>query len=125
MLSSEELWRRVHVAFEPHRKLPGDIDAQAALERVAKKCLGLAETKPFNVSNSSIREEMMTAEMLDHLIVYHSRTAPLRDGGLLVILRYGGHNVVIDGNNRVNLWRAQKKPGPFHAIVIEPNENAA
>jgi len=59
------------------------------------------------------------------LMVYHSRTTPQRDGGSLVILRYCGRNVVIDGNNRVNLWRAQKKPGPFHAIVIEPNENAA
>jgi len=51
--------------------------------------------------------------------------SPLRDGGPLVLLEVGGRRVVIDGNNRINLWRAERAPGPFEALVIVPNENAA
>jgi len=43
----------------------------------------------------------------------------------LVLLEVGGRRVVIDGNNRINLWRAERAPGPFEALVIVPNENAA
>ncbi len=60
MGNSGELWRRIHAAFDAHRQAT-DKDAQAALERIAANCLGLASPKPFNRSNSLVREEMMSA----------------------------------------------------------------
>ncbi len=123
MGNSGELWRRIHAAFDAHRQAT-DKDAQAALERIAAKCLGLASPKPFNRSNSLVREEMMSAALLNDLVRYHERTRPLRPCGPIVVLLHQGRRVVIDGNNRVNMWLAQNAPGPFYAIVIEPSENA-
>src|SRR6266850_7625354 len=115
-----QLWRRIHAAFEAHRK-PTDKNAQAALERVAVKCLGLANRQAFNASNCSVREAQLGRQSLLALKVYHERSRPVRGGGTIVLIFYGGSYVVLDGNNRVNQWRAQNAPGPFDAIIIEPN----
>ena len=114
---------KVHRAFEPHAKR--DPSPQDALERIAQKCLGLEQRHPFNSGNCSVRVESLTPNDLGSLVVYHTRSRPLRDGGPLVLLEVGGRRVVIDGNNRINLWRAERAPGPFEALVIVPNENAA
>lgn len=123
MSGSSELWQRVYAAFERHSHK--DPSTHAGLERIAKKCLGLAETKPFNPTNCAIRSERLLAEQLVPLVRYHARMNPRRDGGAIVVLEYQGHAFVIDGNNRVNKWVADKQPGPFEAIVITPHEDAA
>jgi hypothetical protein len=118
------LWQRIHAAFEGHRKRT-DPTAQAALERIAEKCLGLPGRQSFNASNCLVREVELLPQELSDLRVYHSRDRPARDGGDIVLIRYQGCLVVLDGNNRVNRWRTQSVPGPFKAIVIEPSGDGA
>jgi hypothetical protein len=123
MSDSPELWRRVHAAFEGHSR--NDPSTQAGLERIAKKCLGLTERRPFNQTNCTIRAEVFHPEQLASLVRYHDRTKPQREGQAIVVLEYQGRRFVIDGNNRVNKWVAEKRLEPFEAIVIAANEGAA
>ena len=125
MSPDERIWSRILVAFEAHRKRGVDADAQAALERVAAKCLNSAEPIRLNPSNCSVREESLSSAALRDLIVYHPRKSPQWSQGPIVILAARSCRVVIDGNNRVNLWLAEQAPGPFEAIVIVPNDVAA
>lgn len=118
MKSASELWKVVYASFEYHRK-PGDESAQAALDRIAKKCLGLNERKSFNPGNCSVCEVILTADELQSIEVYHSRNQPMRMEGPIVILVYGGIPYVIEGNTRINAWRANKYNGPFSAILLE------
>jgi hypothetical protein len=120
-----ELWNRIHRAFDISALARGDSSPQHALERIAQKCLGLAQRSPFNSTNCSVRSEMLTSNDLGSLVLFHAKDRPARDGGPLVLLEFGGRRVVIDGNNRVNLWRTKQAPGPFEALIIVPNENAA
>ena len=125
MSPNERLWSRILAALEAHRKPGVDADAQAALERVAAKCLGSVEPIRLNPSTCSVREELLSSAALRDLIVYHPRKSPKRSHGAIVILANLNCRVVIDGNNRVNLWLAEQAPGPFEAIVIVPNHAAA
>lgn len=115
-----ELWRRIHESFEYHRG-ESDPDAQAAMGRVAAKCLGLSTPKSFNVTNCAVREELLSATSLHDLKRYHQRASPYHLNGPIVVLGYGGDRVVIEGNNRVNAWIARKFEGPFSAIIVEPH----
>ncbi len=62
---------------------------------------------------------------LDDLVLYHSRTTPRRDHGALVVLIVDGRRFIIDGNSRANLWKLEKRLGPFEALVIVANGHAA
>lgn len=118
----QELWRQIHNSFEYHRK-PTDPDAQSAMDRIAMKCLGLPVRRSFNATNCRVREELLSAASLFNLQTYHNRTTPHPLGdGPVVVLAYDGAKVVIDGNNRVNSWRADNQKGPFRAIFVEPVE---
>jgi len=100
--------------------MPGDLTPQIALERIAQKCLDLSHRRRFDTSNCTVREALLSADALSNLKLYHNRANPNRLDDTVVLLRYEGKMVVIDGNNRVNMWRNSHAAGPFRAIVIEP-----
>jgi len=118
MSDPEELWRQIRESFEWHRIRGFDSDAQAAMDRVAMKCLGFS----FNPTNCTVREEMLKWASLHELKLRPGQTTEPRDpGGAIVVLVYEGKRFVIDGNRRVNSWIKQKAPGPFKAILVEPH----
>ena len=115
---ADRLWQQAREAFEGHRMRPIDRDAQMALDRIAAKCLRIS----FNESNCTIREEVLDLDALRQLIVYHQNASPSRNEEPIIILSFKGARYVIDGNKRVNAWRAIGKPQSRRAIVIEPTE---
>jgi len=114
----DELWRRARAAFEGHRNPPRDPDAQASLNRIAAKCLGIS----FDQTNCTIRETVLDVDALRRLTVSRTEAVPNRYEEPIVILAFKGVQYVIDGNRRVNAWLAQANPQPRRAIVIEPTE---
>ena len=125
MSPNERLWSRILAAFEAHRKPGVDVNANAALERVAGKCQGTSEQIRLNPSTCTAREESLSLAALRELVVFHPRKSPQWSHGPIVVLVHLNRRVVIDGNNRVNLWLAEQAPGPFEAFVIVPNHAAA
>lgn len=113
------LWDRVYAALEGHR-LRGDATAQAALDRIAAKVLGLTERLSFNPSTCSVREEALSMEILRSLHVYHEQARPQANHDTIVVIDWNGRRVVVDGNNRVNRWRREGNVGRRSAIVIAP-----
>jgi hypothetical protein len=124
MNSVDEMWIIAYKLFEYHRK-PTDPDAKSALNRVAMKCLKLAEQKSFTPDNCSICEEIFSIDDLQNLVLYHDRNCPKEMEGPIVVLVYDGRPYVIEGNNRTNAWRAGKYNGPFTALVLKPKDHAA
>ena len=122
MTDESHVWIQIHAAFEGHR-LHTDPDAQTAFERVAQKCLCLPERRPFNSENCTVVRETLRFEDLNDLRVFHDRGDPKGDLAPIVIIEDGGNRVVIDGNNRVNLWRENGAPGPFEAIIVRHTSN--
>lgn len=117
-----ELWRRIHSAFEGHRGV-NDHNAQAALERIAMKCLGLQAHRQFNSMNCSVKETSLNRSDLETIRVYHRRADPKRHDPTIVLIRFNGDLYAVDGNNRVNHWRQANAPGPFSAVIIEPTDS--
>jgi hypothetical protein len=60
--------------------------------------------------------------MLDELQVYHQRANPYPTNEPVVVLVFRDRKVVIEGNNRVNMWRSESGSGPYPAIVVTPTE---
>jgi hypothetical protein len=112
------LWAEARAAFEGHRQPPRDPDAQAALNRIAAKCLRLS----FDDTNCAIWEETLNLDDLNRLNVFHRNASPARDGEPIVVLSFQDKRYVIDGNRRVNAWRALGKPQNRRAIVIQPTD---
>jgi hypothetical protein len=123
MNDSRELWCRIHESFKYHREAT-DPDAQAAMDRIATKCIRLSTRKSFNANNCAVREGLLEATSLHELRLYHSRAHPYHLNGPIIVLLYEGAKVVIEGNTRVNAWIAGQYPGPFEVIIVEPRENA-
>ena len=124
MNDSESLWRCIHAQFAFHRKST-DPDAQAAMDRVAKKCLRLPAAPSFNSANCTVREVPFSREDLAELEVYHPRVNGYPSSDPIVVLIWGVRKVVIEGNTRVNRWRAGSGSPPFPAILVMPNETHA
>jgi hypothetical protein len=120
---SDDLWARIRAAFVGHAG--NDPSSQAALERIAQKCRYASERAPLDETNCTVRTEQLMLADLDNLTLYHPRTTPRRDMGALVILVVDGRRIVIDGNSRTNLWKSERRTGPFEALVIVPNKSAA
>ena len=116
---SHELWDQAHRAFKAHR-VPGiDADEQAALNRIAAKCLRIS----FDETNCTIREEIFDLESLRRLTIFDKKdSSPHRDCEPIVVLSFKGEQYVIDGRRRVNAWLAAGKPQSRRAIVIEPTD---
>jgi hypothetical protein len=117
-MSQEGVWREARAAFEAHPIPPIDPDAQAALNRIAAKCLRLS----FDETTCDVREEQLSLADLSVLEVFHTRARPARDVEPIVVLSFRARRVVIDGGNRVNVWRASGKPQTRRAIIIEPTD---
>jgi len=124
MNDTGELWRRIHESFEYHREAT-DPDAQAAMDRIATKCIRSSTRKSFNANNCAVREGLLAATSLHELRLYHSRANPYHLDGPIIVLLYDGAKVVIEGNTRVNAWIARQFEGPFGVIMVEPHENTA
>ena len=118
MGDSEQIWRCIHAQFEFHRQ-PTDHDAQTAMDRIARKCLGLAERRSFDPTTCSVSEGAISKEALGELVVYHAKLHGYPSIKPIVVLTWSDRNVVIEGNKRVNRWRAANDNGPFPAIFVE------
>jgi len=118
---NDDLWDQVYAAFEAHR-LPTDPSAQAALNRIAAKCLRSEEVKSFDPSNCGLRQELLSAEDLRTLERYHQKTNPQRTHDPIVVLEFEGRRLVVDGNKRVNKWVADATSQLRSAIIITPWE---
>jgi len=118
---NDDLWDQVHAAFEAHR-LPTDPNAQAALNRIAAKCLGSVEVESFDPSNCGVRQELLSAGDLRTLERYHRKTNPGRTHEPIVVLEFGGRRLVVDGNKRVNKWIADGALELRSVIIITPRK---
>ena len=112
--------RRIYSQFEFHRKAT-DCDAQAALDRIARNCLGLTYSRSFNPYNCGASEEELADATLANLVVYHDRDTGYPSSEPIVVLKWNERRFVIEGNNRVNRWRKSGYSEPFPAIVVTPH----
>jgi hypothetical protein len=121
-MSTDEatLWKSIHGQFRHHRQ-SADRTPQDAMNRVAQKCLCLAERRSFDPSNCTVRSLLLTKRELHDLRTFHCRTNGYPSREPIVVLEWNGHRVVIEGNTRVNRWRAEAPDGPFPAIFVTPN----
>ena len=121
MISENDLWRAVWAAF-PY---PSN-SVQKQIDRIALKCLkkAIGWTRPIslNPSTCDVREVVIGSEDLPRLICYHERTNLTGRSTPIVVVRISGHDIVIEGNNRVNNWVKQRDLTPRLALVIEPRD---
>jgi hypothetical protein len=104
MSDANFLWRQVHAAFHAHQIRGIDRTPQMAMDRIAAKCIGLS----FNPDNCDVQEEVLSLDDLKKLKRYHKEANPQRNGDPIIVLVYGGHRFVIDGNKRVNKWVSEE-----------------
>lgn len=124
MSDSAALWRVIYASFEGHRfkaDAPPDPDAQAALDRIAAKCIGV-EGRSFNPSNCAVRKQVLSVEELRRLRRHHDRPFPKRTFEPIVVLSFRGEQFVVEGHNRVNKWLSEGGTTPRRAIMIEPSD---
>ena len=115
------LWDVIYASFEGHRFAvnPPDPDAQAALDRIAAKCLKIPR-RPFNADNCDVREQMFTVDELRQIKRHHDRIAPSMNFKPIVALAFEGRLFVVEGNTRLNKWLQDHPATPRRAIVITP-----
>jgi len=118
MSEAHELWERIYAAFKPHR-MPTDPTPQAALNRIAAKCLKTEQRRSFDPSNCVVRQEVLSVDELRQLELFHNRPFPQRCDDPIIVLVCEERRVVIDGNNRVNKWVQAGASEPRLAIIIE------
>jgi hypothetical protein len=127
-MTEDALWRVIYQAFAAHRR-PGEPDSQTALNRIAAKCIAKRQDTPvtesFDPPNCRAREETLSVEELGLLETYHGRANPVWNVEPIIVLGYHDRRIVIDGNTRVNKWRAEGGSRARRAIVIEPKETAS
>jgi len=68
-------------------------------------------------------DEFWSLEQLLRLAGWNQVMKPQRTDLPLVIFRGWDELHLIDGNNRVNLWRHNGNKGPHRALVLEPKES--
>jgi hypothetical protein len=120
----DDLWSVVYAAFKPHQQ-PTDPTPQAALNRIAAKCLKTAIVRSFDRANCGIHCELLTPRDLAALTTFHDKITPGCLHEPIVVLSLGNRRVVIDGNKRVNKWRAENSSDSRLAIVISPGPQPA
>jgi hypothetical protein len=121
---STALWAVIYASFEGHRFRPDgppDPDAQAALDRIAAKCIGV-HGRSFNPSNCAVREQVLSVDELRRLRRHHDRPFPKRTYEPIVLLSFASELFIVDGHNRVNKWLAESRVTPRKAIIIEPSD---
>jgi len=121
MSNADALWKRVYDAFKWHQQPPRDPTPQAALNRIAAKCIRLS----FDPSNCVVHEQFLSIDGLRQLKTYHNKDRPKRNGGSIVVLVHGGQKLVIDGNKRVNKWLNEASTERRSALIIEPKSPAS
>ena len=115
------LWQSILDQFKWHQQ-PTDPTPQDAMNRVAQKCLFLRERRSLGPGDCSVRAVSLAKEDLRQLRTFHCRVIGYRSVEPVVVLEWYEHRVVIEGNTRVNRWRTEEDSGPFHAILVTPND---
>lgn len=86
-----------------------------ALARLVMKACKLA-IRPDRIA---ISERMFTLKELRKIRgEHHSRAKPIDESAPLILFGHRRKLHVIDGQNRLNKWTAERKPGPFRALVV-------
>src|SRR2546430_8600351 len=121
---SRELWAQVYESFKWHVNAFTDSGPQDTLNRIAAKCMtkkaDAVATRSFDPSNCFLREARLSPEQLTQLDRYHERRVPQFEVEPVVVLRYEGRGIVIEGNTRVNKWCAEGGSRLRSVIFIEP-----
>jgi hypothetical protein len=112
-----ELWAKVYAAF-PYAPEPNDAVAQ--VDRIFRKWHPALPTGFIVEGSCRIRQEWWSAQQLENLCLRHERNSPDRDFGPIIAVEYLGHNYVVDGTNRANLWKAQKSTELREVLLISP-----
>lgn len=114
-MKSAELWARALAAIPVKKK---DGTPQAALNRLANEYFRRKPAESFDPSRCTIKEVALSPEELASLETHHTDGAPRYTGGAIVVVEFDGRRVVVDGNNRVNYWRAQRDNQPHMALIV-------
>jgi hypothetical protein len=97
-ITGDNLWPAVHAAFPYSRDR-----VQPEINRIALKCLKEAGVitglEVFDATTCDVTEILIPARELAKLIRYHDRTTLTGRTAPIVIVRAGGKDVVIEGNN--------------------------
>jgi hypothetical protein len=113
----DDLWPEVYQAFPYPRDR-----VQSEINRIAMKCLKQAGVVPdvevFDASTCDVTKVLVARSELAKLVRYHDRTTPTDRTSPIVIVRAGGTDVVVEGNNRVNKWVAEDSGTSSPALVI-------
>jgi hypothetical protein len=124
-----EWWNTIYEAFRRHRKKEDQESIQAALDRIATKCLRKYEDKyaarSLNQDNCDVDEKTLSPDDLTNLKTFHERQAPAKhfqDKEPIIVVDCDGILVVIDGNNRVNKWLKDSPKRTRQAIIIKPRQ---
>jgi hypothetical protein len=113
------LWKRALAQFEFHRQNT-DPTALDAMNRIAQKCLYLAERPSFSPENCTIRAASLTRTELSQLKRFHPRTKGYPSLEPVVVIESGSDLVVVEGNTRVNRWLEEGREGPFPTLIVAP-----
>jgi hypothetical protein len=120
------LWHDIYKSFQPHALAKGDADPQAALNRIAAKCIkgkedpefDLNTCRKFNPNTCDVQELFLFLEELLRAEIYGKKDTPGREVGPIVILNVDSRNLVVDGNKRLNKWRQGGKKERIRTILI-------
>ena len=116
------LWQEVYATFRP--KAGRDASATDCLNFLVNERLHALHKLDVSPTSCTIREAHWRLEELQGLNCKHTRCRPYSEQGPILVFEHGGIHLVIDGSNRVNLWRATRAEGLRRLIVITRNTSA-
>jgi hypothetical protein len=116
------LWQEVYATLRP--KAGRDGSATDCLNFLVNERLHALHKLDVSPTLCTIREAHWRLEELQRLNCKHPGCRPYSEQGPILVFEQGGIHLVIDGSNRVNLWRATRAEGLRRLIVITRNTSA-
>jgi hypothetical protein len=103
---SAELWQLAYATVRP--KPRRDASAEACVDFLINERLQAADRFAVGPTSCGIREESWPLERLETLDRKHENQKPHSEAGPIIVFEHEGRPILIDGNNRVNFWRATR-----------------
>ena len=104
------------------RPKESDRTPQACLQRLIHERLDPSERVDVTPESCSIREESWGLDRLELLSRKHDRSEPKYEHGPVIVFEHRDDHLLVDGNNRVNLWRNTRAQGLRQVILIRRAE---